>query len=76
VNAAPISEEKLEETFYLKLACAMDLPDSPRLAGRLIIPLVQRDGEWKIEADSELYNAVTGNFFEIVARLPAWEREG
>ncbi len=76
VNAAPISEEKLEESFYLKLACALDSPDSPRLAGRVYIPLVLREGEWKIEADSELYNAVTGNFFEIVARLPAWERQG
>lgn len=76
VNAAPIPEDKLEESLYLKLACALDSPDSPRLAGRVQIPVVLREGEWKIEADSELYNAVTGNFFEIVARLPALKSEG
>lgn len=76
VNAAPMTEDMLEETFYLKLAGALESPDSPRLAGRVRVPLILQDGEWKIEADSALYNAVTGNFFEIVARLPEWKQEG
>lgn len=73
VNATPIPEETLEPRLYEMLAESIADANAPSLSGTLIIRVVQTDGAWRIIADSTLYNAVTGNFLQIVNRVPEWE---
>lgn len=73
-NADPIPEEELEEAFYLTFSRLLGEADAPRLADRIQIQLLYHDGAWQIDADDKLYNAVTGNALEIVARLPEWKK--
>ncbi len=73
-QADPMPEDELEEAFYLTFSRSLEQPDAPRLADRIQIHLLYHEGTWRIEADDKLYNAVTGNALEIVARLPEWEK--
>lgn len=72
-HAAPIPKDQLESELYLRLARSLDDASAPSLTGTLRIRVVRTGGAWRIDADSELYNAVTGNFYQIVSRVPDWE---
>ena len=73
VNATPIPDKTLELRLYGILTKSMADKNAPILSGTLIIRVVQSGGEWRIVADSTLYNAVTGNFLQILNKIPEWE---
>jgi hypothetical protein len=71
-NSMPIPNEILESRLYDLLAEAMSADNAPSLSGTLLIHVVQSGGEWRIIANTALYNAVTGNFLQIVNKVPDW----
>ncbi len=76
VNCAPMPPKTLEAELYLNLARSMSSDTAPLLTGTLQIRVVQSGGVWRIDADSTLYNAVTGNFFQIVNQVQQWKQQG
>ena len=75
-NVAPIPPETLESRLYQMLAESMAQDTAPCLTGTLKIHVKQVGGEWRIVADNTLYNAVTGNFLQIVGKVQEWKPKG
>ena len=66
MESTPIPDDELEQRLYALLAEELDSGKAPFLSGYVDVPLIWDGEQWRIEADSTLYNAVTGNYLQIM----------